>query len=93
MTKDNLSDAFLKLYGETYKILEVQYVVHEKEGKYQNVNSSSELNKIISVAPPFLNMTAFLQEPLPPKIEVSQPEPFKKTNIPLANKDKGSSKE
>ena len=93
MTKDNLSDAFLKLYGERYKILELKYVVHEKDGKNQDINSTSELNKIFSVAPPFLNMSVFLQEPLPPKVEVSQPEPFKKTNIPLPSTDKESSKE
>jgi len=28
LTKENLSDAFLKLYGQKYKDLEVQYVVH-----------------------------------------------------------------
>ena len=28
LTKENLSNAFLKLYGQKYKDLEVQYVVH-----------------------------------------------------------------
>lgn len=63
------------------------FVVHEKDGKDQKVSTSSELNKIFSVAPPFLNMSVFLINPVAPKVEVSQPDTFKKTNISLANSD------
>ena len=81
LTKENLSNAFLKLYGENYQDLNVEYVVHEKDGKDKEVKSSNELNKIFSLAPPFLNMSAFLHEPAPPQMDVSQSEVFKQTNI------------
>jgi hypothetical protein len=80
LTKENLSDAFQKLHGDKYKDLEVHYVVHEKDGKDKKVNTSSDLNKIFALAPPFLNMSAFLSKPAPADQDLSQSEVIKPTN-------------